>query len=209
VGKRVSEMPPHVAASFDVGVCMGLSEAFSLMAGRCSAAQAESVRRIRDEKKYKSCTPHWRDFCSSYLKMSQTQVDQLIRLLDEFGPGYFELAQLIRISADTYRAIEPSVKDRALHFEGRIIELDPKNAREVAAAVAELRRQAPAKAKKPPRHVEMHHRLAALDKRCTDMVAEFEEISRKERCGENWLLFTAVVSRMRAALTRIEIENGL
>jgi hypothetical protein len=207
VGKPLFPLPDDNAASFDVGVCMGLSQAFGLLAGRCSAAQAENLRRIREEKRYKSCSPHWRDFCSRYLKMSQTQVDQLIRLLDEFGPGYFEMAQLIRISPDTYRAIAPAVRDRALHCNGRTIELDPRNAQEVAAAVAELRRQAPPR--KPARQVEMHRRLAALDKRCSAIVAEFEEISRKERCGEDWLLFTAVVSRVRAALTRIEIQNGL
>ena len=40
-------------------------------------------------------------------------------------------------------------------------------------------------------------------------MAEFEEISRKERCGENWLLFTGVLSRLCAALRRIEAENAL
>jgi hypothetical protein len=39
-------------------------------------------------------------------------------------------------------------------------------------------------------------------------VAELTEVSRKERCGENWLLFTAVLSRLSAALRRIEAENA-
>jgi hypothetical protein len=31
----------------------------------------------------------------------------------------------------------------------------------------------------------------------------------KERCGENWLQFTAILQRLLAALDRIERENGL
>ena len=40
------------------------------------------------------------------------------------------------------------------------------------------------------------------------LVAELAEISRQERRGENWLPFTAVLSRMSSALGRLEAENG-
>jgi hypothetical protein len=46
------------------------------------------------------------------------------------------------------------------------------------------------------------------DKRCMALVAELAEISRQRR-GENWLHFTAVLSRMSSALGRLEAENGL
>jgi hypothetical protein len=55
----------------------------------------------------------------------------------------------------------------------------------------------------------MHERLAELDKPCSAIIFEFEEISRKERCGENWLQFTAILMRCSPALARIEAENGL
>jgi hypothetical protein len=77
----------------------------------------------------------------------------------------------------------------------------------VAAAVAELRRGLPKKKPAPP--PEMHVRIEALDKHCTVMLAEFAEIARKERDGENFLAFTSVLSRMASNLRRLEMECGV
>jgi hypothetical protein len=60
---------------------------------------------LRENKLYKRVSPDWREFCDGYLNINRGQADHIIRLLDEFGPGYFELAQLTRISPETYRAI--------------------------------------------------------------------------------------------------------
>jgi hypothetical protein len=207
VQNSISEVPAELAEALDLGVALGQNQTFGLVAGRCSAAQAESLRRLRDEKKYQRVVPTWKDFCSRYLNMSGTQADRIIRLLEEFGPTYFELSQLTRISPETYRAIEPSVKDGALHCNGETIELDPENAQKVAAAVAELRSALPPR--KPPKPPEMHERIGELDERCSKILVDFEEISDKERAGENWLAFTAVLARMSAALKRLELENGL
>jgi hypothetical protein len=114
---------------------------------------------------------------------------------------------LTRISPETYRAIQPVVKEGALHFDGEALELDVENSRKIAAAVAELRRRA--SGKKPAGQPEMHQRLAELDKRCTSMILEFEEISQKERHGENWLQFTRVLERLFSSLQRIRTDNGL
>jgi hypothetical protein len=38
-------------------------------------------------------------------------------------------------------------------------------------------------------------RIAHLDRRCSWIIAEFEEISRKESASENWLPFTGVLTR--------------
>jgi hypothetical protein len=84
---------------------------FGLIADRCSAAQAETLRRVREEKLYLKCSPKWEEFCRQYFGMSYSQADRIIRLLEKFGPNYFALSQLTRISADVYRAIEPAVKD--------------------------------------------------------------------------------------------------
>jgi len=113
---------------------------------------------------------------------------------------------LTRISPETYRAIEPAVKEGALHFAGEALELDVENSRKIAAAVAELRRRASTKKSAQP---EMHQRLAELDKRCTAMILEFAEISQRERHGENWLQLTRVLERLFSALQRIKTENGL
>ncbi len=206
--KWVSGLPAEAAETFDLGLVLGENHALNLIAGRCSAAQAVILRRLREERKYRLVTPHWRDFCIRCLRISGSQADEIIRLLDEFGSGYFEMAHLTRISPETYRAIAPSIKDGALHANGEVIEIKEENSLKVAAAVAELRRSLPAK-KRRVRQLAMHERLAELDKRSTALIAEFAEISRKERQGENWLQLTGVLTRVVAALRRIEQENGL
>src|SRR5882672_8031577 len=118
MNQPISELPAGAADLLNLGILLGENQAFALMVGRCSAAQATTLRRLREEGKYKSVIPQWKEFCSTYLKISGTQANQIIQLLEEFGPGYFELAQLTRISAETYRAIAPSIKDGALHLNG-------------------------------------------------------------------------------------------
>jgi hypothetical protein len=205
--KSYSELPADLADVLDLGSVLGQNQAYGLVAGRCSAAQAASLQRMRDEKKFKRITSHWRDFCSRYLGISGAQADQIIQLWQEFGEGYFEVAQLTRISAETYRAISPSIRDSTLHVNGEAIELSPGNSRRVASAVAQLRRSAPSA--KRNRQMHMHERLKELDKRCLSLVAEFAAISCAERCGENWLTFTGILSRTSDALRRLGFENGL
>ena len=202
-----SEMPAEVAELLDLGSVVGQNQAFGLVAGRCSSAQAASLRRLREDKKYKRVTPHWRDFCSRYLRMSGEQANQIIRLWEEFGAAYFEVAQLTRISPETYRAIAPAIREGALHCEGEVIGLNIENSRRIAAAVAQIR--GAARPAKPARQLTVRERLDDLDKRCTALVAELAEISHQERRGENSLAFTAVLSRISSALGRLKAENGL
>ena len=204
--KSTTQPPVDDTGLLDVGIALGQNQAFGIISGRCSAAQAAGLRRLREEKNYKRCTPHWEDFCPNYLKISRSEADKIIRLWEEFGAGYFEVSQLTRISPETYRAIQPVVKEGALHFDGEALELHVENSRKIAAAVAELRRRASGKKSARP---EMHQRLAELDKRCTALILELQEISQKERHGENWLQFTRVLERLFSALQRINTENGL
>ncbi|MBV8902336.1 MAG: hypothetical protein JOZ22_01770 [Acidobacteriia bacterium] len=200
----------EAADTLEVGALLGKNHAFGLIAGRCSAAQAESLSRLRREQKYKRITPHWRDFCSQYLKMSQTQVDHVIGLWEEFGAAYFEVAQLTRISAEAYRALAPSIRDGALEDSGETIELNEQNAQRVAAAVARLRRALPPKAPKgsePP--LTSRERLAEMDKRWKAALAAFQEVATTERDSESQALLQLTLARIREELARIALENGL
>lgn len=167
----ILQSPAENAQLVDLGVVLGQTQAFGLIAGRCSAAQAAALQRLRQDKMYLRCAPHWDEFCRQYLNMSRAETDRIIRLWEEFGAGYFEVAQLTRISAQTYRAIAPSVKEGAIHFNGETIELNAENSRKVAAAVAGLRRGA-AKGPKP-----LGARLAELDKRCNALIAEILDMA--------------------------------
>ena len=85
------EQTDDYAVMLDLGVALGKNQAFGLVAGRCSAAQAAMLVRLRQEKKYLLCAPNWREFCTSFLRISGSEADRMIRLWEEFGPEYFEM----------------------------------------------------------------------------------------------------------------------
>jgi hypothetical protein len=149
-----------------LGRLLGRREAFNIVAARCSAADAALLREMREKKLYLNHTKDWGEFCNQHLLLSRESADRLIRHLDEFGPTYFEVAQLTRISPATYRAIAPSIRDQALHHNGDTIALIPENAERVAAAVAELR-----KTIAPPPHAP---KTSGLEKRCRDLIVELK-----------------------------------
>lgn len=202
----IPEVPAEVAGILHLGTVLGQNQAFGLMAGRCSAAQAEALLRLREEKLYLHCVSTWKEFCSRFLRMSQKQADYIIRLWQEFGAGFFELAQLTRISAQTYRAIEPAIRDGALHFNDEAIELDPENAQRVAAAVAELRRTIPAAEKPAPT---LQERLAGLEKRCAAIASDFADMARHSLSEEDRASFQLALSRASAALQQIVGEPAI
>jgi hypothetical protein len=165
----------------ELGIAVGQSQAFGLVAGRCSAAHAQAIRHVREEKLFKQCCERWEDFCPSYLNLSRAEADRIVRLLDEFGPSYFELSQLIRISAETFRAIAPAVSDGVLHHKGEAIAINGENARKVVAAVAEMRSALPKRSAEPsPAAEDLKQQIRSLAERCVAMVAELDRI-----CDEN------------------------
>ncbi len=82
----------------DLGILLGQRRAFGLVAGRCSAAQAECLRKIRDEKTYLKFAPNWAGFCEGHLKISKRTADRVIAVLKKHGPLYFEMAALTGIT---------------------------------------------------------------------------------------------------------------
>jgi len=203
----IPQLPADVADVLDLGVSLGNNQAFGLVASRCSAAQAAGLERLREEQKFKAITPRWREFCSRYLHISGAEADRIIRLWKEFGAGYFELAQLTRISPKAYREIAASVHDGALDCQGERIELNVENSRRLAAAIAEIRNTTrPPGA--TPHALEPQERINELSGRAAALIAEFEDIARKERGGANWLEFTALLSRVSTALRRLELASG-
>src|ERR1700687_841432 len=140
---KQSKDKPTTASDFHLGTLIGRRQAFSLIAGRCSAADADCLREIRDQKSYRNLSLGWKDFCSQHLGMSHTHANRLIGYLDDFGPAYFDLAQLTGISPDEYRAIAPAIKNQAIHYTGEVISLLPENTEKLTAAVAGLRRETP------------------------------------------------------------------
>lgn len=122
-----------------LGTLLGRRQAFTTIAARCTAADAAALRDIRNTRAYRSLSATFEEFCSKHLGISERHANRLIHYLNEFGPAYFELAQLTGISPAEYRAIAPAMKDEALRCGDEAIALLPENAEKLAAAVAQLR----------------------------------------------------------------------
>jgi hypothetical protein len=132
-----------------LGEWLGRKQAFSLMAGKCSAADAECLRKMRDEKKYKSLGLSWEKFCPKQIGMSRAAADKLISLLNEFGPKFFELSAVVRITPEEYRLIAPSVTSEGVQHRGKLLEIAVHNAPALSEAVKELRQEAAPAANNP------------------------------------------------------------
>lgn len=126
-------------SAFALGEWMGRRQAFGLIAGKAAAADVECLRRIRDEKLYRAKADDWDGYCRNYVGVTRSYADRLIRQLEEFGPNYFHLSQLARISADAYRQIAGSVDDDGIRFGGEKIAIIPENSQKLIEAVNALR----------------------------------------------------------------------
>jgi hypothetical protein len=175
-----------------LGRLLGRREAFNVVAARCSAADAAILRELREKKLYLNHAEDWDEFCTQHLHTTKETANRLIRHLDEFGPTYFEVAQLTRISPATYRAIAPSIRDQALHHNGDVIALIPENAEKVAAAVAELRKTVTPPAPAP--------KASSLETRCRELIVEL-------KTAENTEELRGMVFYLRAQL--VEIATSL
>lgn len=214
-----TESTPGDTALLELGITLGQNLAFGLVAGRCSAAQAEALRRLRDERLYLRCAESWLAFCPKYLKMSKTEADRTIKLLEEFGPAYFELSQLTRISPETFRAIAPNLKEGLLHYNGEAIELNSENSRKVATAVAELRRAIPQKSPESRslmrelnelfQEDDLSKRIERLNQCSTLLVAGFEQIGSEEGLGAKRTFFNSALTWVREELERVAAKNAL
>src|SRR5581483_7442093 len=82
------------------------------------------------------------------LGVSKRHIDRTLRLLEDFGPAYFQVAQMAHLSPEEYKAIATHVGPEGVRVDGAVIALLPENSEQVSAAVAELvRRERPPKRK--------------------------------------------------------------
>jgi hypothetical protein len=193
MSKSVAKQTPETA--LDLGRWLGRREAFALIAGRCSAAEAESLRRLREGKQYKNVSPSWEEFCGRHLGASRRHIDRILRLLDEYGPSYFTVAQMTHVTPEEYRAIAPHVSGDGLNVDGAAIALIPENSAKVAAGVADLlKRERPAKGKEACSADLVLKRFDAV----ADMLGEVEGLLNIDQ----QIKLAATLRRMEAAAAR-------
>jgi hypothetical protein len=198
--KQRSKEPKRDPLEF--GKMLGRRQTFSLVAGKCTAADAECLKKTRDQKLYTGYAKSWEECCTRHIGMSRANAERLIARLEEFGPAYFEVAQLTRVSPETFRQLAPSIHDGTLHHQGEAI---PDNAARVALVVGEHR-----KAAASPRTVDTPAgtRLDALEGRCNRLLEEFEELSSAWSDNGDRLMLGSVLARTRSELARIGLELG-
>jgi len=90
--EEIKEGIPDEQQILELGMMLGQRRAFGMVAGRCSAAQAECLRKVREEKTYLKFAPNWSKFCEGHLKISPRTADRTIALLKKHGTLYFETA---------------------------------------------------------------------------------------------------------------------
>ena len=130
---------------FELGEWIGRKQAFGLLAARTTAADIECLRHIREKRLFRAKGIDWAEFCQEYVGVTRSYADRLIRQLEEFGPNYFHLSQIVRISVADYRKISPAVSDEGVERGDEKIAISPENSQKLVEAVNELRAAIPAK----------------------------------------------------------------
>src|SRR5437899_334294 len=69
--EEIKDGMPDEQQVLELGIMLGQRRAFGMVAGRCSAAQAECLRKVRDEKTYLKFATNWAEFCERQLKISK------------------------------------------------------------------------------------------------------------------------------------------
>ena len=100
--EEIKDGMPDEQQVLELGIMLGQRRAFGMVAGRCSAAQAECLRKVRDEKTYLKFATNWAGFCERHLKISKRTADRAIALLKKHGALYFE-TMVKRLPANSSR----------------------------------------------------------------------------------------------------------
>jgi hypothetical protein len=195
-------MTTELSEPVELGAWMGHSQAFGILASQSCAAQAQSLRRIRDASAYKLLHLTWDEFCRDHVGLTRPRVDAMLHRLDEFGETYFRLCEIVRLSPVAYRQIEPNIQGGQLEVNGALIEIAPENAVAIRAAVTRLRldlKHAKERADRLsiPAIADLHHRL----NQCFQQIAVLSEsqLSETETSGLRGLVNFAAHSVSRLA----------
>ena len=57
----IPDLTPEIAEVFQTGMVLGQNHTLALVSGRCSAAQAEALLRLRESKCYLRLANNWKD----------------------------------------------------------------------------------------------------------------------------------------------------
>jgi hypothetical protein len=172
--QEVLNNPVEHATPFELGEWLGRKQAFGLIAGKTAAAEVECLRRIRDGNLFRAKGVDWSGFCQQYAGITSSYANRLIRQFDEFGPNYFDLSKIVRISAESYRKIADKVGDDGITFGDETVAISPENSDKIVEAVKALREQAGDLANDRSKPAEAG--IAAMRRRLLACVAEMTQM---------------------------------
>ena len=188
----------------DLGSWLGRSQAFGLIAGRCSAGLAECLQKIKEEKLYLATDDTWEAFCVR-IGISRATADRLIRQYKELGGGYQKLSCFVRINPAEYRLIASSVTDEGLSYGGETIPMDPENAPRLAHAVEALRAEAAPELPADP----AEQAFVKAEKAIQTAIAELTRLQGMNLDDEARLRMLIAVESGRDSLERIRMSTAL
>jgi hypothetical protein len=148
---------------FDAAASVGRQQAFALIATKCTAAQAQCLRQLRDAAIHTQLGLTWERFCEQHAGISRRYADALIARLEEFGETYFKLSQLARISPERYREIAAHITEDTIEIDGQALAFTPENAVRIRSGIQRLKTRL-RDFETSPHHsiVEFHVRFDAL-----------------------------------------------
>lgn len=195
---------PRDVQVLDLGIMLGQRRAFGIIAGRCSAAQAECLRKIREEKSYVKFVPSWDEFCERFLKISRRTADRVIALLKKHGPLYFETASLTGITPAEFERIEPAIQKDGIHVDDDVIALIPENAERAVEAIARLQAEAAAaESAKPPKSPQ--EQIRDLEKLGKQLCASFHKAAKAaDSLERQWIV--GAIKTVQQMVNRLELE---
>ena len=198
------EAPPEADDSFDIGALVGERRTLGKLAGGCSAADAQCLRKIRESKQYLSKAKTWEEFCPKYLGIDRSTADRLIRHLEEFGAEAFATMQLLGLTPKQYRLLAPRVQGNALCLGGETVALVPENGEQIHAALREMREKAA-----EPKATPERDRLQELEKRGSEIAGEYRSLCRLGPGEADRRRIAEMLHSLTVALARVKIEERL
>ena len=186
---------------------LGQRRAFAAVAGRCSAAHAQLLRRIHDEKLYLPHASSWERFCGVHLAISRRHADRLISLLNRFGPIYFELSLLVGISPEEFLAIEPAVRDHTIVVNGEVVSLIPENAPKILEALAHVLHKSRRGTRRDPPPETFHDRVADLSRRGRAIADQFLALYNSSQSGRDRELILEAATQLRMSLMQLDLGD--
>ncbi len=198
-GKKAAT-EPATGEPFDLGSWVGRAQAFSLVANRCSATEAECLRRIRESRAFQTLGMNWDQFCERYVGVNRTSADRLIQKLDEFGEIYFQLSRVTQVSAESFRLIASKISDQGIEIDGETVALTPENGPRIRQAVKAMRKQL----REALAHAPQFHSVADIRVRLDACFGEMKRISTYRHDAGSLAALRGLIGYTRTHLATLE-----